>query len=168
MKNILAALTHKEQLADLRLKRARATLDAAERELADVQAAIRVINGLAQKDVSKPPSEPSANQDRILSALQVGKANGRTPKEVSSRLSETGDEIAADYVRTTLWRMAKSGRVASADGRYWFIDSDGKTSQIDVSPTANPVDSAVKSHEQSNQPVKPFTFADDMDDDVPF
>jgi hypothetical protein len=86
-----------------------------------VTTAIAVIREMEGKAAASVPDHLglTAGQAAIYKVLGSGKANSLSPSSIHKKCVERGSKLAADYVRTTLWRMAQYGTIRSSDGLYW-------------------------------------------------
>jgi hypothetical protein len=95
------------------------------------------------------------------------------------------DDISADYVRTTLWRLAKRGVIESNNGLYWRVSAQeafGKTEAPGAqTPEASEVSGLADGSQgrathldpegsipSSSTPPRFDPNWDDLDADVPF
>lgn len=130
MDNIIEQLRDRAARVAAKVEKAKKALEAAVSELADVEAAIRVIEdmqgGGGRVGVSDVVAERQAN---ILKIMDSVRASASEPKELFSRyVTQFGDDITLDTFRTTLWRMKGKGpfheggeqwSVENQAGRYW-------------------------------------------------
>lgn len=165
-----------------KVDRLRSGLDAAESELSDTQTALRVLSKLGVT-ASVPDADISNLSDAhatIVEVVPYGKARGLAPKDVWYKLNAAGEtEMSADYVRTTLWRLAKKGELGSADGVYWRETEQEIEASDDHSPEASngtgpvgrengfPPTPPEGSTPSGSTPVQSPDWGE-LDDDVPF
>ncbi len=157
MSDALALLEQDRKKLAAKVQRLKAQLEAAENELSDTDAALRVFKrlGIAPTVVGAASDDNRGNsQAHVLAKLAASEAEAKAPKEVHSELTADGFNISADNVRTILSRLAKpdaSGRAAvySKDSRYWrnddaYHNGDSRASAdmdddiYDFAPTSRP------------------------------
>lgn len=170
MPDALSLLEQDRKKLAAKVERLRTQLEAAESELSDSDAAIRVFKRLgiavAVEGVASDDARGNS-QTHVLAKLATTEAEAKAPKEVHAELTADGFIISADNVRTILSRLSKpdaSGRAAisSKDSRYWRTASE-------ASPEEASAESAQLNGERSRYhgAAAVVTF-DDHDRDVPF
>lgn len=148
MDDVFSKIRDKHARAQLRLERARRALEAAEADVADLEAALRVMAQISPgSPVPLRPSQSDQVAERQLNLIKVlphGRILAVEPKPLSERYAKMfpEDDVALDVLRTTLWRMKERAiaypydghlwRVASASGRYWKQRVDALRSDQEV------------------------------------
>jgi hypothetical protein len=143
MTDAVSLLREKQSKLAARVRKARASLKTVEDELDEVETALRVLlkMGLSpnvEEESAAVTTVDSASraQAAVMAAVPVGEDGALAPKEVQAIVLRRGIFVSGNYVRTTLWRMARRGQLASANGRYW------KASSCDDEATAQSAGSA--------------------------
>lgn len=134
MDDIIELVRVRHAKAVAKVERAKKALDSARSELADIEAALRVLGGISSNgdsDSAKSgPSDAVAERQQNIIKLLPDSAPGVEPKELHSRYEfHFAEDISLDTFRTTIWRMKKDERrfafegdewtVENAEGRYW-------------------------------------------------
>jgi hypothetical protein len=130
MIDVMTALRDRRAKAEAKVMRAAKALATAQKELADVMAAERVMAEITGESLEdKTVGGAISERDReIAKLLGTTSAEASTPVELHLMyLAETGDSINLDAFRTALWRLQKkqiqgsekSWTVKSDNGRYW-------------------------------------------------
>lgn len=99
-----------------RLERIDSMREALAAEISDLEAAIRVIENLAE-----PPAENGklTVSDRILAALEE-QGQPLSKAELSDQLDQSGEHVKPTTLAGTLQRMSDGGVVFNKDGK-WFL-----------------------------------------------
>lgn len=127
MSDAVTVLRQKAAKLESRVNKTRASLEAAEIELAEIQTAIRVLAKMGLAPEVEPDGdhggggEVNAAHTAILALVPHGEEFAIAPKEVFTQLKGRDDfDQSADYVRTALWRMATKKKILeSRNGLYW-------------------------------------------------
>lgn len=154
MTDLLSQIQERYAKAVAKVDRAEKALESARSELADLEAAKRVIDSLSAPTVSESlksaVSETMAvRQHNIIGILGEGAQNGVEPKELHAVYALNFDaSLSLDTFRTTIWRMKDKPftvddvrwTVQNDDGRYW---KERERSEADENPfsqyaTTNP------------------------------
>jgi len=139
----MALLKERKAKATSKLARARKALESAEKELADVAAAERVMADITGESTDSRPSEVgvSGRDIAIAKLIPTDPTTAMSPAELYPfYVSESGDDINLDAFRTAVWRLQKktirgtekSWIVKADSGRYWrealfsLDDDDGE------------------------------------------
>lgn len=128
--DVMALLKERKAKAANKLARAQKALESAEKELADVIAAERVMAGITGESAESKPSEGGvSNRDiAIAKLIPTDSVAAKSPAELHViYVSEAGDDINLDAFRTAVWRLQKkvirgtekSWVVKADNGRYW-------------------------------------------------
>ncbi|NJC35078.1 hypothetical protein GGR88_002592 [Sphingomonas jejuensis] len=136
MSDVMALLKDRLAKAEAKLTRAIKALESAKKELADLQAAERVmaeITGESAEDKGVPTSISDRDKD-MAKLLETGSDAAISPIDLYPRyLEATGDTINLDAFRTALWRLQK--KVIQGEERTWIVRSDnGKYWREPASP----------------------------------
>ncbi|MEO6717255.1 MAG: hypothetical protein ABIM50_08420 [Novosphingobium sp.] len=126
----MAALKDRRAKAEAKVSRASKALESAEKELADVLAAERVVGDITGESVGSKPSDTpvSARDVTITKLLSDNQNEAKSPAELYPLYTaQTLDNINLEAFRTAVWRLLKKtipGEkkvwvVKSQDGRYW-------------------------------------------------
>lgn len=121
-----------------RAAKLRSQLETTERELRDVDTAVRVMArlGLAPEVVADDKEASGSTADLVITALQID-GEGHAPKDVYAKLVDHGvTHIQSDNVRTALWRLARDNRIRVKEGRYWRLPSSAP--HAEGGPETNP------------------------------
>lgn len=168
-------------------------LEAARVERDELAVAMRVLakHGYIDTDAVAPSNTNrhaglNEQQSQVYECTGYGEIVGLAPKDVVGMLHSKGiDNLSADYVRTTLWRLAQRGLLQSQNGLYWRPGApdaanveapDAKTSE------ASEVSGPVTGRERGYPPSTPEgsipsgstqsrpnpAWDEDLDPDVPF
>lgn len=128
--DVMAALKERKEKALSKVSRAEKALDSAQKELADVLAAERIMSELTGES-PEPKSSDSAASERdrqITKLLPTSEADSISPANLHSIYTTTyADPISLEAFRTAVWRLLKKTingeekvwTVHSNNGRYW-------------------------------------------------
>jgi hypothetical protein len=187
MADPMPILREKREKAAARLRRAEAAVEAARTEVEELDIALRVLvkNGLgAELEIDGQQSGADASgqlnigQAEVLKAVPFGKDRAASPKAVHEAMFRRGIGMSADYVRTTLWRLANNkGLLATENGLYWRRSDVGDLSTVEArvaiqgagsnsSAAASQSDSSAAAH-PSNAGAHSAPKAWEVDDDDP-
>lgn len=128
-----APLLRDIEAADKRIDKLSAELQKAMSEKADLETTLRVLSkygsgGVSGTAESSPviSSRPANEKKKLmLGILGVGREGGVQPSDVYKELVSSGvEDITIQVVRTTLWRAADKGEIASENGRYWKMEAE--------------------------------------------
>jgi hypothetical protein len=135
MDDVFSKIRDRHVRAQQRLERARRALEAAEVDVADLEAALRVMAQIAPGPAGalrySHSDQVAERQLNLIKVLPNSRILAVEPKPLSERYAKMfpKDDAGLDVLRTTLWRMkdrtivypydGHSWRVASASGRYW-------------------------------------------------
>lgn len=155
--------------AAAKVERAEKALDAARSELADLEAALRVIESLTPTGSMEATKVRAADamaerHANILHILPEGPENGLEPKELHSHFSIIyGSDLSLDTFRTTIWRM-KDKAFRAEDGGEWIVkNTDGRYWKRHASPN----DKWVSRHAPQDNGGR-WAFQTDRSDGPPF
>lgn len=120
----IADLREKRDKAEARVRRTKANHEAAVRDFEELDCAYTVLikHGYIKDAAGHEPAGAAMNETQalVLSCVPYGEVFAIAPKDVANMLHARGrDDITADYVRTTLWRLAKREILKSEGGLYW-------------------------------------------------
>lgn len=125
MSDVMTLLKDRRAKAESKLARAFKALELAKKELADLQAAERVMAEITGESLDTKAST-GTNSDRdkeIAKLLEVGVDAAISPADLYPRyLDATGDTINLDAFRTALWRLQK--KAIQGDKGLWVVRSD--------------------------------------------
>lgn len=133
MANVTDTIRERIKAVNERLDTLRAEMTKAETENADLQTTLRVLAEVTGEEVpsaarvtSPTSTRPASEKKRLMfDVLDVGANKGVQPVEVYKALVAAGiEDISIQIVRTTLWRSAQKGEIASDNGRYWKIEAE--------------------------------------------
>lgn len=181
---------------DSKVKRLESALAAARERRDEIAVAMKVLAKLGY--IEDPEAVASTNTNRVVGMNEAqslvyqyvgcGEVGAMAPKDVTSILHSTGrDDLSADYVRTTLWRLAQRGYLKNEGGLYWrpepakaenvaapgaetpraVNESAGPHGGGSVFPASSPEGSIPSG---STPPKRGFVEFDEtgLDDDIPF
>ena len=128
--DVMAALAQRKDKALGKVSRAEKALESANKELADVIAAERVMGEITGTSVeSKAVAGAPSERDKIIARLiPAAPSPPMSPAELYPiYVEETGDPIELEAFRTAVWRLKKktirgtekSWVVKAEDGKYW-------------------------------------------------
>lgn len=126
MSDVMILLKDRIAKAEGKLARSVKALESAKKELADLQAAERVMAEITGESLEpKPTAGANSDRDReIAKLLEVGPEAAISPADLYPRyLEATGDTINLDAFRTALWRLQK--KAIQGDERVWLVKADG-------------------------------------------
>lgn len=121
----MTLLKDRRAKAESKLARAAKALELAKKELADLQAAERVMAEITGEspDTRAATNTISDRDKEIAKLLEVGSEAAISPVDLYPRyLDATGDKINLDAFRTALWRLQK--KAIQGDERLWIVRSD--------------------------------------------
>lgn len=130
MNDILDMLQERLSKARARVEKSQKALDTAVAELADVEAAIRVLSDMTGQNASVQKASQtdtvSERQANIISLLPQIDSEGIEPKALHEHflLAHPGDSVTLDVLRTTLWRMKDRRQKFTWEGKAWIVESD--------------------------------------------
>ena len=130
MNDILDMLQERLSKARARVEKSQKALDTAVAELADVEAAIRVLSDMTgQSSIAPRASQTetvSERQANIISLLPKVDSEGIEPKALHEHflLAHPSDSVTLDVLRTTLWRMKDRRQKFTWEGKAWTVESD--------------------------------------------
>lgn len=142
MLNVMQALKDRRLKAEGKVARAAKALETAQKELADVIAAERVMADITGESVDQKPAG-GALSDRdidIARLLGVGDTDAKSPVELYPLYTEAhGDSLNLEAFRTALWRLQKKAiqgtektwAVRSEGGKYWREAENSATDEFD-------------------------------------
>lgn len=117
--------------AETRVKKCESALESAKLERDELAIAVRVLlkHGHIVVDHISPVQakigDLNETQNLVLLSVPANSARAVAPKDVTQQLHALGyPDISADYVRTTLWRLAKRQLLANDNGLYWRTSGD--------------------------------------------
>lgn len=124
MNDVMALLKDRRAKVEARLARAVKSLEMVRKELADLQAAERVMGEITGESPESKSSGSISDRDKeIAKLLEIGQDSSISPIDLHPRYVEaTGDGINLDAFRTALWRLQK--KVIQGDECAWIIRSD--------------------------------------------
>ncbi|MFN3458243.1 MAG: hypothetical protein ACK4Z8_11770 [Novosphingobium sp.] len=130
MNDILDMLQERLSKARARVEKSQKSLDTAIAELADVEAAIRVLSDMTGQNASgqkvSQTETVSERQANIISLLPQNDGEGIEPKALHEQflLAHPSDGVTLDVLRTTLWRMKDRRQKFTSEGKAWIVESD--------------------------------------------
>lgn len=114
-----------------KVEKAEKALESARSELADTDAALRVLANIADDSGTseakgQQSDAVSERQANILHILPEDADAGLEPKVLHAKycFNFPIDDVSLDVLRTTVWRMKDRGNLHTQDGRLWSVDSD--------------------------------------------
>ncbi len=143
MLDVMQALKDRRLKAEGKVARTIKALETAQKELADVIAAERVMADITGESVEQKPSG-GALTDRdieITKLLGVGEPEAKSPIELYPLYAEAhGPGLNLEAFRTALWRLQKktipgtekTWAVRSEGGKYWREAADSTADDIDI------------------------------------
>jgi hypothetical protein len=194
---LAADLKDKLSKAEAKVIRTRTAYETAVRERDEFHVAMKVLikHGYIQEEGSAPygvfekatgAGTVALNEDQtlVLDSVPYGEQFATPPRDVVNIIHAGGrDDLSGDYIRTTLWRLARRDILKSANGLYWrpltsenveAPDAHATEASDDLGPVtgrgrvfpAKPPEGSIPSGST------PSNVADDfdslLDDDVPF
>jgi len=126
MTDSLAILKEHVHKAEAKVSRYSKSLEAAKKELADLQTTLRVMAEISGEPKSvghvAASVNPSSRQQEIADILGVGRQNGKSPQNLFDIFTRaSNDDVNIDTFRTTIWRM--KGRTYKCDGQDFLVMS---------------------------------------------
>ena len=125
MSDVMSLLKDRRAKAEGKVSRAIKALELARKELADLQAAERVMAEITGEspDTKGATNSISDRDKEIAKLLEVGADAAISPVDLYPRyLETTGDTINLDAFRTALWRLQKKS--IQGEERLWIVRSD--------------------------------------------
>ncbi|MBA2935159.1 hypothetical protein HZF05_13800 [Sphingomonas sp. CGMCC 1.13654] len=176
MTDVLASLRERLGKSEGKVARYEKLLEAARKDVADVQTALRLvseISGAAIPETPAAPADASKRQIEILGFVPAGRSNATAPAslfEAYNLVHAEPDNL--DAFRTAVWRMkgkeyqfqGQPWIVHADDGKYWRERTAGYDDRFDNDPFATYGEQASKA-----VPPSDANGAASWDDsDVPF
>ncbi len=131
MTDVINQVHERHAKAKARVERAEKALDSARSELFDIEAALRVLAGIAGGNTANlaknAPSEAvSVRQANILEILPIQSTEGVEPKALYGKYDFRfpDDNVGLDVFRTTLWRMKERGGIFENGFQFWTVMSE--------------------------------------------
>ncbi len=78
----------------------------------------------AERQKRKPEGLPTL-ADMVLNALRGGPSEGTRPRDIAAIVRRTWPDVGSTQVSTTVWQLAKKGRLQTDNGRYRLPKPNG-------------------------------------------